>query len=39
MSDSGRRDAKALQIVEETSEIQRQIVTIYPRRGADKTPG
>jgi alkylation response protein AidB-like acyl-CoA dehydrogenase len=33
------RDAKVFQIVEGTSEIQRQIVTTYLRSGADKTPG
>ncbi len=33
------RDAKVFQIVEGTSEIQRQIVTTYLKGGADKTPG
>jgi len=33
------RDAKLFQIVEGTSEIQRQIVTTYLKGGADKTPG
>jgi alkylation response protein AidB-like acyl-CoA dehydrogenase len=32
------RDAKVFQIVEGTSEIQRQIVTTYLKGGADKTP-
>jgi acyl-CoA dehydrogenase len=33
------RDAKVFQIVEGTSEIQRQIVTTYLKGGADKSPG
>jgi alkylation response protein AidB-like acyl-CoA dehydrogenase len=33
------RDAKVFQIVEGTSEIQRQIVTTYLRHGGDTTPG
>jgi alkylation response protein AidB-like acyl-CoA dehydrogenase len=33
------RDAKVFQIVEGTSEIQRQIVTTYLRHGGDKTGG
>ena len=33
------RDAKVFQIVEGTSEIQRQIVTTYLKGEADKTPG
>jgi alkylation response protein AidB-like acyl-CoA dehydrogenase len=33
------RDAKVFQVVEGTSEIQRQIVTAYLKSGADKSRG